>query len=45
MTLMSMQYCEPMVRWQYAYTPEDNSAEALLYTDFLKPKDWLGLEK
>jgi len=27
MTLMSMQYCEPMVRWQYVYTPE-----AKLYT-------------
>jgi len=40
--LMSM---PPLVRWQYAYTPEENSAEARLYTDFLKPKDWLGLEK
>jgi len=42
---MSMQYSGSIVRWQYAYTPEENSAEARLYTDFLKPKDWLGLEK
>jgi len=40
--LMSM---PPLVRWQYAYTPDANSAEALLYTDFLKPRDWLGLDK
>ncbi|KIO36972.1 oxygen-dependent coproporphyrinogen oxidase [Shewanella sp. cp20] len=36
--LMSM---PPLVRWQYAYTPEPGSAEAKLYTDFLKPRDWL----
>ncbi|NRD71828.1 oxygen-dependent coproporphyrinogen oxidase [Shewanella sp. VB17] len=35
----------PLVRWEYAYSPEDNSPEALLYTDFLKPKDWLLLDK
>ncbi|RTR27475.1 coproporphyrinogen III oxidase [Shewanella atlantica] len=43
--LMSMPYIQTLVRWQYAYTPEANSAEALLYTDFLKPRDWLGLDK
>ncbi len=32
-------------RWQYAYTPEAGSPEAKLYTDFLKPRDWLGLDK
>ncbi|WP_299796544.1 oxygen-dependent coproporphyrinogen oxidase [uncultured Shewanella sp.] len=40
--LMSM---PPLVRWQYAYTPEAGSPEAKLYTDFLKPRDWLGLDK
>jgi coproporphyrinogen III oxidase len=40
--LMSM---PPLVRWEYMYTPEENSPEALLYTDFLTPKDWLCLNK
>ena len=35
----------PLVRWQYEYSPEEDSPEALLYTDFLKPKDWLSLDK
>ncbi|QYK01328.1 oxygen-dependent coproporphyrinogen oxidase [Shewanella psychrotolerans] len=39
--LMSM---PPLVRWQYAYTPEEGSPEALLYSDYLAPKDWLGIE-
>ncbi|HVF35666.1 MAG TPA: oxygen-dependent coproporphyrinogen oxidase [Candidatus Saccharimonadia bacterium] len=30
----------PLVRWQYAYTPEPGSAEAAL-ADYLKPRDWL----
>ena len=38
--LMSM---PPLVRWQYAYTPEAGSPESLLYSDFLKPRDWLSL--
>ncbi|GIU46464.1 oxygen-dependent coproporphyrinogen-III oxidase [Shewanella sairae] len=38
--LMSM---PPLVRWEYAYTPEAGSPEALLYSDFLKPRDWLSL--
>ncbi|MFV7772168.1 MULTISPECIES: oxygen-dependent coproporphyrinogen oxidase [Shewanella] len=36
--LMSM---PPLVRWQYAYTPEAGSPEAKLYTDFLTPREWL----
>ncbi len=32
-------------RWQYAYTSKAGSPEAKLYTDFLKPRDWLGLDK
>ncbi|QYJ97575.1 oxygen-dependent coproporphyrinogen oxidase [Shewanella alkalitolerans] len=36
--LMSM---PPLVRWQYAYTPEAGSPEAELYSDFLKPREWL----
>ncbi|WP_281214257.1 oxygen-dependent coproporphyrinogen oxidase [Shewanella insulae] len=36
--LMSM---PPLVRWQYAYTPEPGSPEAKLYSDFLKPREWL----
>ncbi|GLP97703.1 oxygen-dependent coproporphyrinogen oxidase [Paraferrimonas sedimenticola] len=34
----------PLVRWEYDYQPEPNSAEALLYQRYLKPQDWLGLE-
>ncbi|WP_417690712.1 oxygen-dependent coproporphyrinogen oxidase [Pseudidiomarina sp.] len=36
--LMSM---PPLVRWEYGYTPEPDSPEALLYTDYLRPRDWL----
>ena len=32
----------PLVKWRYGWTPEPGSAEAKLYTDFLKPRDWLG---
>jgi coproporphyrinogen III oxidase len=35
--LMSM---PPLVRWEYNYKPEADSAEAKLY-DYLKPRDWL----
>lgn len=31
----------PLVRWEYAYEPEQGSAEAELYSDFLPPRDWL----
>jgi coproporphyrinogen III oxidase len=37
--LMSM---PPIVRWGYDWKPEANSAEARLYSDFLKPKDWIN---
>ncbi|WP_394390637.1 oxygen-dependent coproporphyrinogen oxidase [Shewanella woodyi] len=40
--LMSM---PPLVRWEYMYTPEENSPESLLYSDYLTPKDWLSLNK
>jgi coproporphyrinogen III oxidase len=32
----------PLVRWEYDWHPEPGSAEEKLYTDFLKPRDWLG---
>ena len=38
--LMSM---PPLARWEYNYTPEAESAEAVLYKDYLKPRDWLNL--
>ncbi len=31
----------PLVRWEYDWKPEDGSPEQRLYTDFLKPRDWL----
>ena len=36
--LMSM---PPVVKWRYDWHPEPGSAEARLYSDFLKPRDWL----
>lgn len=38
--LMSM---PPLVRWEYGYQPEPDSAEANLYERYLRPQDWLGL--
>ncbi|MFM9156158.1 MAG: coproporphyrinogen III oxidase, partial [Polynucleobacter victoriensis] len=38
--LMSM---PPVVRWGYDWKPAANSPEARLYSDFLKPKDWINL--
>jgi coproporphyrinogen III oxidase len=32
----------PLVRWQYAWEPAAGSAEARLYSDFLRPRDWLN---
>jgi coproporphyrinogen III oxidase len=32
----------PRVRWEYDWRPEAGSAEEKLYTDFLRPRDWLG---
>ncbi len=31
----------PLVRWEYNWTPEPGSVEARLYSDFLRPRDWL----
>ncbi|MGX9419273.1 oxygen-dependent coproporphyrinogen oxidase [Vibrio sp. RC27] len=36
--LMSM---PPLARWEYGYQPEEGSAEARLYSDYLKARDWL----
>ena len=36
--LMSM---PPVVKWRYDWKPENGSAEAKLYTDFLIERDWL----
>jgi coproporphyrinogen III oxidase len=35
--LMSM---PPLARWGYQWAPEAGSAEARLYSDFLRPRDW-----
>ena len=37
--LMSM---PPIVKWRYDWKPEAGTPEALLYSDFLRPRDWLG---
>jgi coproporphyrinogen III oxidase len=37
--LMSM---PPRAEWRYDWKPEPGSPEAQLYTDFLKPRDWLS---
>jgi coproporphyrinogen III oxidase len=31
----------PRVQWQYNWSPELGSAEARLYADFLRPRDWI----
>jgi coproporphyrinogen III oxidase len=31
----------PIVNWRYDWTPEPGSAEARLYSDFLRPRDWV----
>ena len=31
----------PAVSWRYNWSPEPGSPEAKLYTDFLKPRDWV----
>ena len=38
--LMSM---PPIVKWRYDWRPEPGSAEARLYSDFLRPRDWVAL--
>ena len=32
----------PEVRWRYNWSPEPGSPEEALYTDFLRPRDWLA---
>ena len=32
----------PEVKWRYDWQPETGSPEAVLYTDFLKPRDWIS---
>lgn len=36
--LMSM---PPLARWEYGFEPEPGSAEAKLYSDYLRPRNWL----
>lgn len=31
----------PRVRWEYDWQPQAGSAEAVLYEDYLRPRDWL----
>jgi coproporphyrinogen III oxidase len=31
----------PVVKWRYDWKPDAGSPEAKLYTDFLKPRDWI----
>ena len=31
----------PAVTWRYGWEPTPGSPEAKLYTDFLKPRDWV----
>ena len=33
----------PNVRFRYNWAPPAGTPEAKLYTDFIKPRDWLGL--
>ena len=35
----------PNVRWQYNWQPEEGTPEAKLYTDFLRPRDWLQIDE
>lgn len=34
----------PRVRWEYSWQPEADSAEEKLYSDYLRPRDWLNIE-
>jgi len=34
----------PLVKWRYNWKPEPGTTEADLYENYLKPRDWLGLE-
>ncbi|WP_026971276.1 oxygen-dependent coproporphyrinogen oxidase [Aliagarivorans marinus] len=39
--LMSM---PPLVKWRYDWNPEPDSPEARLYSDYLRPRDWLTID-
>jgi len=30
------------VKWRYNWQPEPGTAEARLYSEFLRPRDWVG---
>jgi coproporphyrinogen III oxidase len=32
----------PIVKWRYDWQPEPGTPEARLYSDFLRPRDWIG---
>ena len=32
----------PLVRWDYDWHPEPGTPEDRLYTEFLRPRDWVG---
>ena len=34
----------PLVKWRYNWKPEPGTPEADLYENYLKPRDWLGME-
>ena len=34
----------PLVKWRYNWKPEAGSPEAVLYDDYLRPRDWLRLD-
>jgi coproporphyrinogen III oxidase len=34
----------PLVKWRYNWQPEEGSPEARLYSDFLKPRNWLDTQ-
>jgi coproporphyrinogen III oxidase len=34
----------PLVKWRYNWKPEAGSPEAVLYEDYLRPRDWLRLD-
>ena len=34
----------PNVRWRYAWAPQPGTPEARLYSDFIRPRDWLGAD-
>ena len=34
----------PLVKWRYNWQPEKGSDEAKLYSDYLRPRDWVNME-